>query len=98
MPLAAGLTLLSAYSGEHPQRLIEAIAVAPYPVASDIQLAGVWLSDAPHAVTVIDQAYDFSTGELKSRFGFVHKPAGSSKGSTMIASAWFVSLTRKRTV
>jgi len=33
MPLAAGLTLLSAYAGEHPQRLIEAIAVAPYPVA-----------------------------------------------------------------
>jgi hypothetical protein len=56
MPLAAGLTLLSAYSGEHPQRLTEATAVAPYPVAGDIELAGVWLSDAPHAVTVIDQA------------------------------------------
>ena len=70
MPLAAGLTLLSGYSGEHPQRLIEAIAVAPYPVAGDIQLAGVWLSDAPHAVTVIDQAYDFATGELTSRFEF----------------------------
>ena len=70
MPLAAGLTLLSGYSGEHPQRRIEAIAVAPYPVAGDIQLAGVWLSDAPYAVTVIDQAYDFATGELTSRFEF----------------------------
>ena len=70
MPLAAGLTLLSGYSGEHPQRRIEAIAVAPYPVAGDIQLAGVWLSDAPDAVTVIDQAYDFATGELTSRFEF----------------------------
>jgi hypothetical protein len=39
MPLAAGLTLLSAYSGEHPQRLIEAIAVAPYPVAGVRDLA-----------------------------------------------------------
>ena len=47
MPLGAGLTLISGYSGEHPQRRIEAIAVAPYPVAGDIQLAGVWLSDAP---------------------------------------------------
>jgi protein-glucosylgalactosylhydroxylysine glucosidase len=36
MPLAAVLTLLSEYSGEHPQRLIEAIAVAPYPAAGDI--------------------------------------------------------------
>ena len=70
MPLAAGLALLSGYSGEHPQRRIEAIAVAPYPVAGDIQLAGVWLSDAPDAVTVIDQAYDFATGELISRFEF----------------------------
>jgi protein-glucosylgalactosylhydroxylysine glucosidase len=70
MPLAAGLTLLNGYSGEHPQRRIEAIAVAPYPVAGDIQLGGVWLSDAAHAVTVIDQAYDFATGELTSRFEF----------------------------
>ena len=70
MPLAAGLTLLSGYSGEHPQRRIEAIAVAPYPVAGDIQLEGVWLSDATHAVTVVDQAYDFETGELTSRFEF----------------------------
>ena len=70
MPLAAGLTLLSGYSGEHPQRRIEAIAVAPYPIAGDIQLGGVWLSDATYAVTVVDQAYDFATGELTSRFEF----------------------------
>ena len=41
MPLAAGLTLLSGYSGEHPQRRIEAIAVAPYPIASDIQIGEI---------------------------------------------------------
>ena len=70
MPLAAGLTLLSGYSGQHPQRLIEAIALAPYPIAGDIQLGGVWLSDGTYAVTVIDQAYDFATGELTSRFEF----------------------------
>jgi trehalose/maltose hydrolase-like predicted phosphorylase len=70
MPLAAGLTLLSGYSGEHPQRRIEAIAVAPYPIAGDIQLGGVWLSDAAYAVTVVDQTYDFAAGELVSRFDF----------------------------
>jgi protein-glucosylgalactosylhydroxylysine glucosidase len=70
MPLAAGLTLVSGYSGQHPQRFIEAIAGAPYPVAGDIRLAGVWLSDARASVTVIDQAYDFATGELASRFEF----------------------------
>jgi trehalose/maltose hydrolase-like predicted phosphorylase len=70
MPLAGGLTLISGYTGEHPQRRIEAIAVAPSPLAGDIQLAGVWLSDSPHAVKIIDQAYDFETGELRSRFEF----------------------------
>jgi trehalose/maltose hydrolase-like predicted phosphorylase len=70
MPLGAGLTLISGYSGKHPQRQIEAIAVAPYPVAGDIQVDGVWLSDAPHAVTIIDQAYNFAVGELLSRFEF----------------------------
>jgi protein-glucosylgalactosylhydroxylysine glucosidase len=70
MPLRAGLTLVSGYSGEHPQRRIEAIAVAPYPLAGDIQIAGVWLSDALHSVTITDQAYDFATGELLSRFEF----------------------------
>jgi hypothetical protein len=70
MPLAGGLTLISGYTGEHPQRRIEAIAVAPYPVAGDIQLAGVWLSESAHAVTIIDQAYDFEAGELRSRFKF----------------------------
>ncbi len=59
MPLAGGLTLISGYTGEHPERRMEAIAVAPYPIAADIQLGGVWLSDSPHAVTVLDQAYDF---------------------------------------
>ena len=70
MPLAAGLTLVCGYSGLHPQRQIEAIAAAPYPIAGDIRIGGVWLSDAIHAVTVIDQQYDFATGELTSRFEF----------------------------
>jgi hypothetical protein len=70
MPLSGGLALISGYTGEHPQRRIEAIAVAPYPVAGDIELAAVWLSEAAHAVTIIDQAYDFQSGELRSRFEF----------------------------
>ena len=62
-PLTPGMALLSGFSGEHPERKIEAAALAPYPVAGDICLGGVWMSDAPQCVRVIDQAYDFSTGE-----------------------------------
>jgi trehalose/maltose hydrolase-like predicted phosphorylase len=83
MPLAGGMTLVSGYTGEHPERRIEAIAVAPYPVAADIQLAGVWLSDSRHAVTVIDQALNFQTGELSSRFKFA---AGGCTASIEVLS------------
>jgi hypothetical protein len=75
------MTLVSGYSGEHPQRHIEAIAVAPYPLAGDIQIGGTWLSDAVYAVTIIDQAYDFATGELLSRFEF---EAGGFKASVEV--------------
>ena len=69
-PLAAGMALVSGYSGEHPERRIEAAAPAPYPLAGDIALDGVWLSDVPHQVGDLEQAYDFSCGELTTRFTF----------------------------
>jgi protein-glucosylgalactosylhydroxylysine glucosidase len=34
-------------------------ALAPYPLAGDICLEGVWMSDTPQSVRIIDQAYDF---------------------------------------
>ena len=70
MPLAAGMALVSGYTGEHYERQIEAAAVAPYPLAADLALDGVWLSDTPHQVSDLEQDYDFATGELTSRFTF----------------------------
>ena len=46
-PLNPGMALLSGFSGEHPERKIEAAAFAPYPLAGDICLEGVWMSDTP---------------------------------------------------
>jgi hypothetical protein len=37
---------------------------------------GVWLSDIRHRIRDLEQAYDFSTGELTSRFAFA--PSGST--------------------
>lgn len=70
MPLTGGMTLLSGYTGEHPERLIEAAAVAPYPIAADIALAGLWLSDVPGQVSRQEQRYDFARGELTTTFVF----------------------------
>src|SRR3569623_411048 len=69
-PLAAGMALLCGYSGLHPQRKIEAAAVAPYPLAGNLALNGVWVSDVPHQVSVLDQSYDFATGELTTHLRF----------------------------
>jgi trehalose/maltose hydrolase-like predicted phosphorylase len=69
-PLTPGMTLLSGFSGQHPERKIEAAAFAPYPIAGDICLGGVWMSDAPQHVRIVDQAYDFLTAELTTRLKF----------------------------
>jgi len=69
-PLAAGMALICGYSGLHPQRKIEAAAVAPYPLAGNLALNGVWVSDVPHQVSVLDQSYDFATGELTTHLRF----------------------------
>src|SRR6185312_12396002 len=69
-PLTPGMALLSGFSGEHPERKIEAAAFAPYPVAGDACLEGVWMSEAPQCVGIVDQAYDFLTAELTTRLNF----------------------------
>ena len=71
VPLTAGMALVSGFAGEHPERRVEAAAAAPYPLAGDIAINGVWLSDAPHQVEGLEQSYDFSNGELSSVFIFV---------------------------
>jgi protein-glucosylgalactosylhydroxylysine glucosidase len=70
IPLRAGMALVSGFAGEHPDRHIEAAATSPYPLAGDVAINGVWLSDAPHQVHDLEQSYDFSKGELTSAFSF----------------------------
>jgi protein-glucosylgalactosylhydroxylysine glucosidase len=69
-PLASGMAMLCGYTGLHPERKIEAEAAAPYPLAGNLALNDVWLSDVPHQLIPIDQAYDFSNGELVTHIRF----------------------------
>lgn len=73
-PLKSGMCLLSGFSGEHYERQIEAAAVAPYPLSGDLAIDGIWLSDAPHQVDELEQAYDISCGELTT--GFTYRAGG----------------------
>jgi len=55
----------------HPEDRVESFASAPYPLAGDVRLGGVWLSDAIAHVTFVDQHYDFACGELITRLRYV---------------------------
>jgi trehalose/maltose hydrolase-like predicted phosphorylase len=68
--LSAGVLMVSGFSGEHPVQHIEAAAEAPYPLAVDIALNGIWMSDVPSQVTVTEQAYDFAAAELTTDLVF----------------------------
>ncbi|MCO8018615.1 glycoside hydrolase family 65 protein [Brevundimonas diminuta] len=70
VPLIAGMVLVSGLAGEDPERQIEAAAAAPYPLAGDLALNGVWMSDQPWAISDLRQSYDFASGELSSQFRF----------------------------
>jgi trehalose/maltose hydrolase-like predicted phosphorylase len=70
VPFLHGSAMVSGVSGEDPVMKIEAAARVPYPLAGDISINGVLLSAAGHGVHVIDQRYDFGTGELTSRLVF----------------------------
>lgn len=70
VPLMPGIAILSGLSGEHPVERVESAARAPYPVAGDIGLGGIWLREVPHRVRLVDQRYDFGSGELATRFAF----------------------------
>lgn len=70
LPLTPGMCLVAGFAGDHPTREIESAASAPYPLAGDVVLNGVTLSQAQQQTVLIDQAYDFSCGELTSRFEF----------------------------
>ena len=70
IPLRAGVAVVAGLSGEHPIAQVEAAALAPYPLAGDIQIGRVWLSDALQCARFIRQDYDFSSGELHTELSF----------------------------
>lgn len=86
VPLIAGMAIVSGVAGEHHERRIEAAAPVPYPLAGDIALDRVSLSDQPWSATNLSQAYDFGTGELVSRFTFAAGELRADVETTTFAS------------
>jgi trehalose/maltose hydrolase-like predicted phosphorylase len=70
VPLLPGIMLVNGFAGLDPSVDVEAAAAAPYAVAGDLAINGSWLRHVPHQAAFVDQRYDFSNGELTTRFRF----------------------------
>lgn len=64
LPHLAGTTMVSGFAGLDPNDGVEGFARAPYALATDIRLDGVWASRASGQIQLREQQYDFSTGEV----------------------------------
>lgn len=70
VPFPQTQTLLNGYVARQKFSGSEGYDFVPYPVGCDIQINGTWLSRRPDLATFERQDYDFSCGELASRFAF----------------------------
>jgi trehalose/maltose hydrolase-like predicted phosphorylase len=70
IPLLDGVAIVSGFAGVHPIDRVEGFARAPYPLAGDVVLGDAALSDYSEGVTLVEQRYDFSCGELTTRLRF----------------------------
>ncbi|HEX5013498.1 MAG TPA: hypothetical protein VFV72_04990 [Candidatus Limnocylindrales bacterium] len=70
IPLLPGMVVVNGFTGQHPVVQVEAAANVPYPLAGDIGINNVWLTTSPHLASFVDQRYDFSVGELHTRFRY----------------------------
>jgi trehalose/maltose hydrolase-like predicted phosphorylase len=70
LPHLPGTTMVNGLAGIDPDDGVEGFARAPFVVATDVQLDGVWASSAPEWTRLVTQRYDFATGELETRWAF----------------------------
>jgi protein-glucosylgalactosylhydroxylysine glucosidase len=68
-PLASGAAVVSGLVAADPAEGIPTFAQAPYPLALDIIINQVSMVTAPQRCVLREQRYDFSCGEVETRFG-----------------------------
>src|SRR5437868_12317452 len=70
IPQLEGLAIVGGLAAIHPVDKVEGFARAPYPVAGDLEIDGNKMSDQPERIRFVSQEYDFSCGELRTRYEF----------------------------
>ncbi|HCI79418.1 MAG TPA: glycoside hydrolase family 65 protein [Ktedonobacter sp.] len=71
IPFHAGVAVVNGGAAIDPTTLTASTPYAPYPLSGDIRLEDVWLSEALQQITYEEQRYDFTCGELHTRFHFI---------------------------
>ncbi|HEX8006206.1 MAG TPA: hypothetical protein VF482_07245 [Trebonia sp.] len=68
-PLGSGVAVVSGLVAVDPAEGIPTFAQAPYPLALDIIINRIPMVTAPQCCVLREQRYDFSCGEVETRFG-----------------------------
>src|SRR5256884_4667264 len=70
IPLIEGVAIVNGLAAVDPGETGEGFARGPYPIGGDLEIDGARLSRLPGQSELVEQAYDFASGELRSRFRF----------------------------
>jgi hypothetical protein len=70
IPLLQGLAIVNGLAAIHPADEVEGFSRGPYPVAGDITIDGLRMSEHVERTRFVEQRYDFSCGELLARFAY----------------------------
>ncbi len=70
IPLIEGVAIVNGLAAVDPVEKGEGFARGPYPIGGDLEIDGARLSRLPGQSELVEQAYDFASGELTSRFRF----------------------------
>jgi trehalose/maltose hydrolase-like predicted phosphorylase len=70
LPHHHGTTMVSGFAGLDPNDGVEGFARAPYALATDVRVDGVWASSASLQIDFKEQRYDFATGEVTTAWTF----------------------------
>jgi len=70
IPLIEGVAIVNGLAAVDPVEKGEGFARGPYPIGGDLEIDGAKLSRLPGQSELVEQAYDFASSELTSRFSF----------------------------
>jgi trehalose/maltose hydrolase-like predicted phosphorylase len=70
IPFLDGTAMVTGFAGIDPNDGVEGFSRVPFPLAADVRIGGIALSQAREQVRLVEQAYDFAAAELSTTLEF----------------------------